>query len=187
MPTILRQYWIQLTSGFFIVLFLLAFFSLWRDKERAPELIMQEHIQQLHAAFVDIENTAGIIDFEHGQNYIDFLNVISFEGSELGSMNLKDPSAWNGPYFHDNPTIQEKMYQIVHTKKGYFITPGPGVKLANGKKIGKDIILNYDADIPAMMTNPDLLAFEGKALAAPLELKALPSSAPAPELESITE
>ena len=185
MPTILRQYWIQLTSCFFVVLFLLAFFSLWRDKNRIPELIMHEHIQQLQAAFKDIDDTAGIINFEHQTNYIDFLNVISFEGSELGAMNLKDPSAWNGPYFHDNPTIQQIMYQIVHTKKGYFITPGPGVKLTNGKQIGKDIILDYDADIPSMIADSNYLEFEGKALAAPVEIKNVLSLMP--ELETLSE
>ncbi|MFC1841987.1 hypothetical protein ACFLYA_02865, partial [Candidatus Dependentiae bacterium] len=72
----------------------------------------------------------------------------------------------------DNPTIQDQEYQIVRTKKGYFITPGDGIKLSNGKVIGKDIILDENADIQKMMADEKFLNFKGEALAAPLPVGA---------------
>ncbi|MCK5632726.1 hypothetical protein KAH94_03190, partial [bacterium] len=102
------------------------------------------------------------------KNPINFLNIEKFVGSEVGSMNLAYPKQWEGPYLNDNPTIQEKEYMVVRTKKGYFITPGQGVRLGNGKVIGKDIIIDENSEIFSMMQDETTLQFEGKSLAAPL-------------------
>ena len=64
--------------------------------------------------------------------------VKSFEGSEVGSLNLAYPKKWQGPYLGDNPTFQGKAYQIIRTKNGYFVTPGDGIMLPNGLVIGRD-------------------------------------------------
>ena len=60
-----------------------------------------------------------IYGFDYQKNPINFLNIKSFEGSEVTSMNLTFPDQWEGPYLSDNPTIQQKDYLIVKTKKGY--------------------------------------------------------------------
>lgn len=129
-----------------------------------------QDIAQLATIFAKIDATAGILGFDHQKNEINFLNIKKdgFVGSELGSMNLIDPKKWDGPYFTQVPKIQEEDYMIVRTKKGYFITPGDGVKLPNGKIIGKDIILDEDADIESMMHDDQALAYRGQALAAPI-------------------
>jgi hypothetical protein len=86
-------------------------------------------------------------------------------------MNVAHPEKWEGPYLQDNPTMLGQEYQIVRTLKGHFITPGEGVRLPNGKVIGKDIILDEDADIASMMLDVNSLRFKDKPLAAPLNIR----------------
>ena len=142
----------------------------YRAKVTTGKMIAAEVIQ-LHDIFQRIHRTCQIIDFDYQKNRINFLNVKSFTGSEVGPMNLVHPNKWEGPYLDDNPTIQGIEYQIVRTKKGYFITPGDKVKLPNDRIVGKNIILDEYADITAMMHNKNMLTFEGEPLAKPLILK----------------
>jgi hypothetical protein len=131
-------------TSFFIsiiltTLFIISAGAFWWQARHYQTVIMTSHLVQLASIFKDINATAGITDFEHQRNYIDFLNVKKFKGSTLGSMNLTNPDRWRGPYVTKNPTLQEKYYEIVLTDQGYFIAPGYGVVLANGKIVGKDI------------------------------------------------
>ncbi len=47
--------------------------------------------------------------------------------------------------------------------------PGDGVALANGKVIGKTLVINSDSDIEAMMRDPQALLSNNKPLAARVE------------------
>lgn len=152
------------------ILFLISLMVFLRQSKTYPEVVMLEHIQKLSSIFDMIHKDTKIIGFEHQKNYIDFLTVRSFVGSEVGAMNVTYPDKWAGPYLNDNPTIQEKQYQIVRTKTGYFIVPGEGVTLINGKVIGKDIIFDENANIEEMMRDPEQLQYQGKALAAKLSV-----------------
>lgn len=174
---VIKRYWFHFTSSLFVILLGIAIITFWYQAHDVPERLMAEHILQLKNVFDDIHKTAGIIDFDHQQNYIDFLNVISFEGSQVGSMNLMYPKKWKGPYFKDNPTIQDTYYQVVKTNDGYFIVPGPGVQLNNGKIIGNDIVFDKNADILAMTRNPEQLMFDDKALAAQIMIDKQPTIA----------
>ena len=98
--------------------------------------------------------------------YIDFLNVGAFEGPVVGPMSLLEPKNWKGPYLRESLTVGGKEYQIIGTKKGYFIVPGDGVSLGNGKVIGKTLIINQNSDIEAMMRDPKALLSGDKPLAA---------------------
>jgi len=131
-----------------------------------------QDVAQLATIFAKIDATAGILGFDHQKNEINFLNIKKdgFVGSEVGSMNLIDPKKWDGPYFTEVPKIQEEDYIVVRTKKGYFITPGDGVKLPNGKIIGKDIILDENADIELMMHDDQALSYRGQPLAAQITI-----------------
>ncbi len=166
-----RKYIVPGVTG----LVLVALFSLtivnffFRSKSTAGTKMVQD-IKTLATVFHRIDAECGIIDFDHQKNSINFLNVIAFKGSEVGSMNLRHPEKWQGAYLNDNPTMQDQEYQVVYTKKGYFITPGEGVKLPNGKVIGKDIIFDENADIDALARDGKDLSFEGNALAAPLKM-----------------
>ena len=129
------------------------------------DAIIAKDVAQLKNIFEQIDSTCSIIGFEHEKNYIDFLNVVSFSGSQVGSINLRDPAAWKGPYIKDNPTVLEKYYQVIVTPRGHFIAPEDGIKLSSGKIIGKDIILNKDTDFDALMKTEGAL-LSGKLLLA---------------------
>jgi len=154
------------SSGAFLTMFLLAFATFWSQGMRRADVSIADDVVLLATVLDQINKTAQIRDFEHQKNYIDFLTVKSFVGSEVGPINLVYPSKWEGPYLDDNPTVQEKYYQVVRTKQGHFIVPGPGVKLFNGKEIGTDIIFDEDADIKAMTQEGGVLNFNGRPLAA---------------------
>lgn len=139
----------------------------------STDRIMAEHIEQLSSIFKSIDETAGIASISHDRNYIDFLNVRSFSGSEVGSLNLVRPAQWKGPYLMSNLTMQGKLYEIVKTKEGYYIVPGDGVRLSNKKVIGKDIKFTADSDIEAFVNNKVGLEFDGRPLAVRLHLKSL--------------
>lgn len=166
MPLAIKQTYIQ--CGIIVILVLLfcvTLMTFWYQAKIYTEVIISEDVEILAGIFKKIDEDCGISDFRYQQqNYVDFLNVISFEGSELGTMNLHYPEKWKGPYLRENPTVQGKYYQIVSTNKGYFIVPGDGVRLKNGKIIGKDIIFDKNSDIEIMLDDPQFLMFQGKKL-----------------------
>jgi len=159
-----------LTVLLFVVLVGVSVFRMFYQVRVGTDKIIVKEVKQLVDIIQRIDKKCKIIDFDYQKNIINFLNVEKFVGSEIGSMNLAYPDQWEGPYLNDNPTIQEKEYMIVRTKKGYFITPGEGVELGNGKVVGKDVILDENADIYKMMFDEEALMSEGKALAAPLSV-----------------
>lgn len=159
-----------ITVVLFIVLVGISAFRLFYDVRVGTDQIIAQEVKQLVDVLKTIDKTCKIIDFDYQKNPINFLNVQKFTGSEVGPMNLAYPKKWAGPYLLDNPTIQQKEYMVVRTKQGYFVTPGEGVRLGNGKVVGKDIVLDEDAKIPALMRDPNGLQSEGKALAAPLHV-----------------
>lgn len=167
----IKKQWFPITVSLLAVCFIAL--SVWNFKYQTKETIgsiIATDVVRLQKIFETIDKDCGIISFDYQKNPINFLNVISFVGSEVGPMNLTYPDRWKGPYLPDNPVVESKAYQIIHTKNGYFITPGEGVKLPNGKVVGKDILFDEDADILRMMADPDVLYFENASLAAQLKL-----------------
>lgn len=152
-------------------LFVFTLYQLFSTKKTINDRLIAQQVHELAGIFKRINDTCHITKFKHEKNYIDFLNTRSFEGSEIGPMVVMFPAKWQGPYLHENPTIQDQHYQIINTKHGYFIVPGDGVKLSNNKIIGKDIILNHDSNIPAMIRDKNMLLFEDKPLAAHIDVK----------------
>lgn len=137
-----------------------------RDSKLIVNQMIADQIEQLVGVFKRIDKNCKIISFEHERNYIDFLNVKSFVGSEIGAMNLTYPEGWEGPYLADNPTILEKYYVVIITPKGWFIAPDDGVQLANGKIIGTDIKLDKNTNFDELIHDPQTLSFNGRPLAA---------------------
>jgi hypothetical protein len=143
------------------------FHVIYRPRYIASTMIAHE-VKQLQNIFKKINQDCGIISFDSQKNNINFLNVKDFVGSEVGPMNLARPQGWQGPYVKDNPTIQGKEYQVVNTNNGYYIAPGDGVVLANGKEIGKDILLDKQSDIDFITRKDGPLMHQGAALAVKL-------------------
>jgi len=159
-----------LAAIFFVVLVVIAIYN-WRvtSKELFGDILSKD-VATLANAMEQIDKECQILSFDGQKNTLNFLTVTSFVSSEVGSLNLEYPKKWQGPYVDDNPTYQEKEYMVVRTKYGYFVTPGEGVVLPNGKVIGKDIILDEDADIASMAKDGGVLWFENKALAVKLNI-----------------
>ena len=166
-----RHYVLPIIVGLGIIALIAISFmdTRYRLKDDAG-MIMVHDIERLHEVFKRIHSTCTIIDFDAQKNPINFLNVAKFSGSEVGPMNLVHPDKWEGPYLQENPTIYHIAYQVVSTKNGYFITPGDGVKLPNKKVVGRDIVLDKDADISAMMLDSQMLSYKDQPLAAHLDL-----------------
>lgn len=155
----------------FSIFVLIAIFNTFMTSKEYTADIIDKDIKKIATALEKIEKDCKILRFASQQNVINFLTVKAFVGSEVGSVNLKHPEKWQGPYLQDNPTMQGKEYLLVVTKKGYFVVPGEGVKLPNGKIIGTDIKFDKHSDVAAMMSNDDQLRCQGKAMAVQVEIK----------------
>lgn len=145
------------------------YMTLFNVKKNRGALIVQE-VAQLSDIFKRIHKAAVIKSFDHARSPINFLNVKSFAGSEVGPLNLVYPDKWQGPYLPDNLTIQTKEYELVRTKNGYYIVPGEGVTLPNGKVVGKDITFDENTDFAALTQKDGDLNFEGNPMAALIDL-----------------
>lgn len=162
---------IGVSTGAVIVGFLIiSFVNFFYRSDIVTGTVITQEVKRLATIFQTIHTQCKILGFDNQQNNINFLNVKTFTGSEVGPMNLARPEKWEGPYVCDNPTIQSKEFMVVQTNDGYFITPGNGVRLPNGKVIGKDILLTKDADIEALMKDKNVLYFKGRSLAQKLSI-----------------
>ena len=165
-----KKFWY---SGLMALLFLagsaFVIYKYIHQMRKANDEVIAGHIQKLQTIFKDINDCCKINAFRHEKDYIDFLNVGSFEGSVVGPMSLMEPKNWKGPYLKESLTIMGKEYQIVGTKRGYFIVPGDGVSLANGKVIGKTLVINSSSDIDSLMKDPKALLSGDKPLAARID------------------
>lgn len=168
----MRGYLIPIISAVLFLIFVgIALVSTFvTTKGYTAELIGRD-IKHLVEIIKQIDDQCEITGFNAQKNTIDFLNTQAFAGSEVGPMNLVHPEKWKGPYLKEHPEVENIRYMVVCTRKGSFVTPGIGVKLPNGKVIGTDIKLDYDADIEALMHDENGLCFKGKPLATPLEMK----------------
>lgn len=160
----------QIVGIFFIVLFVISAMTLWRYSRTAFDKKIYNDIVQLQKIFEKIQADCYIYSFEHEKNYIDFLNVIKFSSNRVGPMQLGFPQNWQGPYLQQNLRIQNKLYAMLKTQQGYFIVPGDGVRLANGKVIGKDLILDKNSDIRKLMQDSEALQSESGILAAEIKI-----------------
>ena len=140
-------------------------------KSNMGELIARD-VAQLAEIFKKINNDCYILAVHGQKNPINFLNIKKdgFTGSQVGPLNLAHPLKWQGPYQGHDLEMQDIAYMLVRTKKGYYITPGLGVKLPNGQIVGKDLLLDENADIPALILSE--LSYKGKPLAAPVQIGA---------------
>lgn len=148
-----------------------SFYRFYRSAQQATDRIAAEQVKTLVKILRKIDDTCGIVDITRDRSVIDFLTVKSFVGSEVGSLNLMEPSKWAGAYLNVNYAIQGKPYEIIRTKDGYFVVPGEGVKLSSGKVIGKDIVFTYDTDVEAYVNDAGGLEVNGYPLAVRLHLR----------------
>ena len=154
--TLKAQKWLPtLAIGLFSLLFVASAYQLMKHSKEDIDHIIVQDVENLQKIFMKIHEDCSIVSFEHDCNYIDFLTVEKFVGSEVGAMNVLHPGSWKGPYLKDNLTMQQQQYVIAKTASGYYIVPGNGVKLSNGKVMGSDIVIDASTDMANLLINSD--------------------------------
>lgn len=161
-----------LTVILLVILVGISIYSLMQKSNSNTAMIIDRDLQMLADVFHRIDQDCKVLHFDYPLTRIDFLNVTSFVGNDVGSMRLAYPEKWKGPYLQKNPSVQGQEYMIVVTHKGSFITPGTEVQLPNGKVVGVDITLNEEADLDAMIKPGGALNADGKPLAVKVNLGA---------------
>ena len=154
----------------FIVFFIIVVFTLLRRPSVNSDSSIHQDIQKLQLIIQDIQYHCYIYNFLHDKNYIDFLNIKDFVGSQVGSMQLNFPQNWKGPYLHENLKVQNILYMILKNKQGYFIVPGDGVQLSNGIVIGKDLILDKNSNMKSLINDSKYLGSDSGVLAAEIKI-----------------
>lgn len=148
----------------------LTMYHLFHEPQQMRSDYVADDVAHLAKIFNKINETCSIISFDRVHNYIDFLNVVEYKGSEVGPMNVRYPDGWQGPYMIDNPTIQGVAYMVLATQEGHYVVPGVGVTLSNGKTIGSDIVLDAETDLSPLLQDGGDLNHNGKQLAAPINV-----------------
>lgn len=168
-----RSWWPVVTGVAFLAFVSLSVgYYIYNARRIVADDLIAQHIEQLKDIFIRINDRCKIKSIKQSPTPIDFLNTVSFVGSHVGPLELVYPNNWQGPYLKETLKIQDKPYEMLIAKDGYFIVPGKGVRLTNGKIIGKDIILRHDTDIDALLKDPEtLLSATGKPLAARLPIR----------------
>lgn len=146
-------------------------FYLYKQSKSAVDKVIADDIEFLKKTLSMIDETCNITSIMRDRIYIDFLSIKKFAGNQIGALQVRYPEKWQGPYSENNPTVQGKSYELVKVKDGYAIVPGEGVKLANGKVMGKDIVLDASTELEPYLTPSAGLEFKGRPLAAKLSLR----------------
>lgn len=160
---------LSITLLFLLVIFFL--FRVYKNKPYFVSSLISDDIVMIVDSLNRIDKECSILSINHERNYIDFLNIVKFTGSEVGCLNLAYPDKWQGPYIEDNPTMRGKLYEIVKTKEGIFVVPGLGVKLPNGLRVGKDFEIKFDSLMSEMIKVNGPLNYKGQVFAVKLEFE----------------
>ena len=163
-----KRYFAVVSSTLLALLVVIFILRMVHSKPRYVATIMNDDVTIIAAAIEKIDKDCSILSFEHERNFVDFLNIKSFVGSRVGSINCAYPENWKGPYIINNPTIHEKFYEVVKVKDGFIVAPGHGVKLPNGKVVGVDFKIDSDSIGEDLIKEGGPLYYKGKRLAAPL-------------------
>lgn len=157
--------WMPLVSSIiFVGLIAIALWNLLYQYRANPFTTAAHDLEQIAKCIDQINKECGITAVDKDKNEINFLTVVTFNGSQVGPLHLQYPQRWKN-CLSANPTIGGIEYQLVRTQKGYFVVPGDGVVLPNGKEIGKDIILDEKSNIEKMSAAKGPLDYNGVPLA----------------------
>lgn len=161
-----------LIGGCLLALLMLATVGLWYQYKDDTGKIIAQDVQLLGTIFDQIDREAGILGFDYEKNPINFLTIKhgGFVSSEVGPMNLAHPDRWQGPYLERNLSIQDKEYEVVSNRGGYYILPGAGVTLPNGLTIGQTLTITYQTDIEELIQHGNVLNYDGSPLARKITL-----------------
>ncbi len=160
----MQKYFVLFSASLLTLLMIIFFYRVFHNRPYVLTSVISSDLARIEDVLNQIHKTCNIIDIRDEGALIDFLTVQKFTGSTIGCLNLAYPYKWKGPYMQVNPTVQMKFYEIMHTKTGYFVIPGKGVKLPNGLVIGKDIVITSDSIIDPMLQRGGRLNYQGEPL-----------------------
>lgn len=183
----IKRYFTVFSSTVLLVLLGLFVYKVFRSKPLVLASVITEDLRSINKIFNDIDSDCNILSIRGDRNPIDFLTVQKFVGSEVGCFNLAYPRKWKGPYLKVTPSIQDKPYEIVRTKEGYFVVPGHGVQLPNGLFMGHDVTIDFEASIKTMTRPGGRLNYQGNPLAFRLSFKIGDWDAPRPSDDRIEQ
>jgi hypothetical protein len=132
---------------FICISFLILFFSLFglRFFYARPYMIasvINDDTKIICTALKKIDYDCGILRINKNESNINFLDRPTAIMETVGPLRLAYQDNWVGPYLHSNPTFQEKFYQIVKARDGFFVIPGNGTILPNNFIVGQDFEIN---------------------------------------------
>lgn len=132
--------------------------------------LIHRDVAKLAKMLKQIDRDCAVVSIKQQRTPIDFLTIKGFEGSEIGSIALAHPARWQGPYLHDNPSLQDDiLYEIVKLKEGYFVIPGVGVVLPNKLAVGQDFEIHAGISFKTLTMHGGPLNYRGIIMGAPLD------------------
>lgn len=132
--------------------------------------LIQSDLERISKSLNFIDEQCAISDIKYDRLAITFLSSAKEAMAERAGLVLEHPEKWDGPYSIDNPTVQARPYELLRAADGYYLVPGNGVKLPNGKIMGQDIIITAQTMVDDMLKDNGDLNYEGYMLARPLLL-----------------
>ena len=138
----LKKYFTVFSVTLLSLLALMFFVRMYNSKPQYLASIIKDDLLMINHALMRIDKECTIVSIRSDSAIVDFLTVQKFIGSVVGCINLAYPENWKGPYLQVTPNYKAKPYAIVKARDGFFIIPGNGTELPNGRIVGKDIIIN---------------------------------------------
>jgi hypothetical protein len=151
-----------------LIIFLMRVFS---DRSQVLVNVIRDDLDRIESTLEAIDHDCNILDILSSAAQLDFSTVEKFVGSTIGGLNLAHPENWKGPYMDQNPTIQQRFYQIVQAKDGYFVVPGQGVRLPNHLVMGQELKINLHVLVGPMLAKGGRLNYKGQPLGLRVKFK----------------
>lgn len=167
----MQKYFVIFSASFLAILMLIFVFRVFSDRTQILTAVIREDLAMIESILSQIDKECNILDIRRHSAMIDFLTVEKFTGSVVGPLNLARPQNWKGPFLSQNPAIQQKFYEIIQAKDGYFVVPGEGAELPNGLVMGQDVVIDGDTLVEPMLQVGGPLWYKDQACAARLTFK----------------
>jgi len=160
-----RHYFVVFSSTLLSLLVLITLFKFYYNKPYFTAAVITNDVRNLDSVLACIDGECSIVKMTNNKVALDFLTIQKLDGALVSGMNLAHPEKWQGPYLKKNLLLQERHYELVKAKDGYFIVPGYGVSLPNGLMVGKDLAFDEKTEISPMLRPGGKLAYKGILLA----------------------
>lgn len=166
-----RHYFVVFSSTILSLMLLISLFKFYYNKPYFTAAVITNDVRNLDSVLACIDGKCTILQVTNNKVALDFLTIQKLDGELAAGMSFASPEKWQGPYLKKNPLLQERHYELVKAKDGYFIVPGYGVSLPNGLTIGKDLAFDEKTEISPMLRPGGKLAYKGILLAKKVSFK----------------